>query len=42
MKRVTTSPDVDLGVITEVSNNELEYPEQKSYSEIWCKGSSRP
>ena len=41
MKRVTTSP-VDLGVITEVSNNEREYPEQKAYSEIWCKGTPGP
>lgn len=37
MKRVTTS-DVDLGVITSVLNDELKYPEQKAYSEIWCKG----
>tara|TARA_R110000868_G_scaffold3410_2_gene22006 strand:+ start:1131 stop:2918 length:1788 start_codon:yes stop_codon:yes gene_type:complete len=39
MKRVTTS-DVDLGVITSVLNDELKYPEQKAYSEIWCKGSA--
>ena len=39
VKRVTTS-DVDLGVITSVLNDELKYPEQKAYSEIWCKGSA--
>ena len=39
MKRVTTS-DVDLGVITSVLNDGLKYPEQKAYSEIWCKGSA--
>ena len=39
MKRVTTS-DVDLGVITSVLNDELKYPEQKAYSEIWCKEQS--
>ena len=38
MKRTTVS-DVDLGVITSVLNDELKYPVQKAYSEIWCKGS---
>ena len=39
MKRLTTSP-VDLGVITQVLNDDIKYPEQKSYSEIWCKGNA--
>ena len=38
MKRMTTS-DPDLGVITQVNNDEYKYPEQKQYREIWCKGS---
>ena len=38
MKRTTVS-DVDLGVITSVLNDELKYPVQKAYNEIWCKGS---
>ena len=39
MKRTTTS-SVDLGKITEVRNNDLLYPENKKYREIWCKGTS--
>ena len=39
MKRVTVS-DPDLGVITEVKNDALKYPEQKAYREIWCKGTA--
>ena len=37
MKRMTVS-NPDLGVITQVKNDALKYPEQKAYREIWCKG----
>ena len=30
--------DISLGVVTDVFNNELLYPEQKKYREIWVKG----
>ena len=37
MKRTTTSSP-DIGVITQVLNDDLKYPEQKKYREIWCRG----
>ena len=36
MKRTTVSQP-DIGVITQVQNDEFKYPEQKQYREIWCK-----
>ena len=36
MKRTTVSTP-DLGRITQVNNDELKYPENKAYREIWCK-----
>ena len=41
MKRLTTS-EVDLGTIRSVLNDALKYPEQKAYSEIWCKAQGGP
>ena len=37
MKRTTTSSP-DIGVINQVLNDDLKYPEQKKYREIWCRG----
>ena len=36
----SVSTDSDLGVINQVFNNEILYPEQKQYREIWCKGTA--
>ena len=36
MKRTTVS-NPDIGVITEVQNDQFQYPEQKAYREIYCK-----
>ena len=36
MKRTAVSTP-DIGVITSVFNDQLAYPEQKTYREIWCK-----
>ena len=41
MKR-TIDGDVNLGVITGVWNDELLYPEQKKYNEIWTVGAPGP
>lgn len=37
VKRTTTSKP-DLGVITEVKNDPIKYPNNKANREIWCKG----
>ena len=37
MKRTTISP-VDLGVITQVRNDQRSYPTNKANREIWCTG----
>lgn len=37
VKRTTTS-NPDLGVITEVKNDPIKYPNNKANREIWCKG----
>ena len=37
MRRTTVSSP-DIGVITNVQNDDLLYPEQKKYKEIWCQG----
>ena len=39
MKRTTTST-TDLGVVTAVFNDPLQYPEQKAYREIWVQGAA--
>ena len=37
MKRVTTS-NPDIGVINQVNNDPIKYAKEKSYKEIWCRG----